>query len=106
MPDFKFGAQGINETYSSVSNYSSLNSSTSVPLINVARVKKIILDDSDQEIFRQFGEWNGIGTIFWSPISKKLDKDGVTEYNPSTYALPLFPNIKHYPLINEIVYIV
>ena len=56
MPDFKFGAQGINETYSSVSNYSALNSSTSAPLINVARVKKIILDDSDQEVFRQFGE--------------------------------------------------
>jgi hypothetical protein len=106
MPDFKFGVQGINDIYSSVSNYSALNNAVSAPLINVARVKKIILDDSDQEIFKQFGEWNSIGTIFWSPISKKLDKDGTTEFNPSTYALPLFPNIKHYPLINELVHII
>jgi hypothetical protein len=106
MRDFKFGVQGVNDAYSSVSNYNVLNNSISAPLINVARVKKIILDNSDEKLFKQFGEWNSIGTIFWSPISKQLDKDGTTEYNPSTYALPLFPNIKHYPLINELVYIV
>jgi hypothetical protein len=106
MPDFKFGVQGINDIYSSVSNYNVLNNSISTPLINVARVKKIILDNSDEKLFKQFGDWSSIGTIFWSPISKNLDKDGTTEYNPSTYALPLFPNIKHYPLINELVYII
>lgn len=106
MPDFKFGVQGVNDSFTSVSNYSVLNNSNGGSVISTARVKKIILDNSDEEIFKQFGEWNSIGTIFWSPIGKKLDKDGTTEYNPSTYALPLFPNIKHYPLINEIVYII
>ena len=82
-----------------------VKSSTSTNTIISSRVRDIILDDS-HPLFDKFGQWNGIGTIFWSPIGKKLDKDGVIEYNPSTYALPLFPNIKHYPLINEIVYIV
>jgi hypothetical protein len=106
MPDFKFGVQGVNDSFTSVSNYSVLNNSNGGSAITVARVKKIILDNSDVEVFKQFGEWNSIGTIFWSPIGKKLDKDGTTEYNPSTYASPLFPNIKHYPLVNELVYII
>jgi hypothetical protein len=74
------------------------------PLLIPVRVKKIILDDSDQELFKEFGEWNGIGTIFWEPVGTSYAGD--VEYVKENFALPIFPNIKQYPLLNEIVYII
>jgi hypothetical protein len=79
------------------------------------RVKDIILDDtfedSDSSLpkndpphdFKYFGEWNGIGTIIIEPVN---DNAGETNKNPTTYAYPLFPNIKHYPLKEEIVWVI
>ena len=67
-----------------------------------ARVKSIILDDK-HDYFPEFGEWSSIGTIFWEPVNKPYTG---SSYDPKSYALPIFPNIKHYPLINEIIYIV
>jgi len=70
--------------------------------ITAVRVKKIILDDSDQELFKKFGEWNSIGTIFWEEIETPYPKDG---YSENFWAQPIFPNFKQYPLLNEVVYI-
>jgi hypothetical protein len=67
-------------------------------LINEGRVVSIVLDDSDYDKFLQYGEWNGLGTIEYSSISNPGAGFGT--------AKPLFPNIKNYPLINEIVYII
>ena len=78
--------------------------SAPTPQIIPARVKKIILDNSDQEIFEEFGEWNGIGIIFWEPV--EITYDAETEYVKENFALPIFPNIKQYPLLNEITYII
>jgi len=103
--DFKFGLRGVNETYSNVDSYKELNSSTSPNFITTARVKKIILDDSDPKLFNEYGGWNGIGTIFWTPTDENIDKNGELKFDPSTFAKPFFPNIKYYPLLNEIVYI-
>ena len=68
----------------------------------VGRIVDIILDDQTYpEIFKNYGEWGGIGTIFFSPIEvyKNLKIDD------NAFARPLFPNVKNYPLKNEIVYL-
>jgi hypothetical protein len=69
------------------------------------RVKDIILDDTFEDNdssepktprgFKYFGEWNGIGTIIIEPVNDNSTQTGKT---PTTYAYPLFPNIKQYPL--------
>lgn len=64
------------------------------------RVKKIILDDSDS-LFKEFGEWNSIGLIFFED-----SKNPSPDFEKNNFAKPLFPNIKNYPLENEIVYLI
>jgi hypothetical protein len=59
-----------------------------------ARVLDIVLNN-DHPRFTSVGEWNGIGTIYFEP----LDNNSITV----TYAYPIFPQIKMYPLVNEIV---
>jgi len=63
-----------------------------------SRVRDIILDGSHPR-FKEFGEWNGIGTIFIEPTIQPNTKDEI----PLIPAFPAFPNIKQYPLINELV---
>jgi hypothetical protein len=58
------------------------------------RVLDIVLNN-DHPRFSDVGEWNGIGTIYFEP----LDGNSIT----TTYAYPIFPQIKMYPLVNEIV---
>jgi len=87
---------------STVSNSSpKLNRGTStnntVSIIS-SRVKDIILDNTHPR-FTDFGEWNGIGTIFIESTKNPLLSDQI----PLIPAYPAFPNIKHYPLINELV---
>ena len=77
-------------------------SSTATGAIIAARVKHIILTKDDVN-FSNFGEWNGIGTIFWEPITQPINKSG---YDVTLFASPLFPNIKHYPLLEELVYLI
>jgi len=90
--------------------------SDSPPQTNFAsyRVKDIILDDTFKDSdssepindpphdFKYFGEWNGIGTIIIEPVNDNANKDKT----PATYAYPLFPNIKQYPLKEEIVWVI
>jgi hypothetical protein len=59
------------------------------------RVLDIVLNNNHPK-FLSVGEWNGIGTIFFEP----LDGSAITTNN---YAYPIFPQIKMYPLVNEIV---
>ena len=63
-----------------------------------SRVRDIILDDTHPR-FLEFGEWNGIGTIFIESTKNPLLSDQI----PLVPAYPAFPNIKQYPLINEVV---
>lgn len=71
--------------------------------ILTVRVKDIILDNTHED-FESLGGWNSIGTIFYestkSPIFSKSSK------HLKSTAIPLFPNIKHYPLINEVVVVI
>jgi hypothetical protein len=102
----------VAQTQTILSNINSVrNNSTPSPTdtqstlsIIPVRVKKIILDNSDQELFTEFGEWNGIGIIFWEPLD--LNYSDKIEYIKGNFASPIFPNIKQYPLLNEVVYII
>lgn len=104
--DISFGSVGLNNIVYTSGNTQRSNSSPSPASGNSSiisvRVKKIILDDSEIDLFKKFGEWNGIGTIFWEAVDKPMPGD---TYSETLYASPIFPNIKHYPLINEIVYL-
>jgi hypothetical protein len=92
--------QNNTNTYSS-NTYLSDNSTRLTPV----RVIDIILDSSHLK-FKEYGEWNGIGTIFYDSITNPTISRGTAVYSDMVpYALPLFSNIKHYPLINEIIYI-
>ena len=63
-----------------------------------SRVRDIILDNTHPR-FVEFGEWNGIGTIFIESAKNPNFSDQI----PLIPAYPAFPNIKQYPLINELV---
>lgn len=73
---------------------------TSIPQYSAVRVKDIILDNS-HPLFEQYGGWNSIGTIFYDQVSSPTPLPP----NKLPYALPFFSNIKNYPLVNEIVYL-
>jgi hypothetical protein len=76
------------------------SSGNSQNLLATYRVVDIILDDSSDR-WNEFGQWNGIGTIFIEPIYNNNNyPTGLDKRQP---AYPLFPNIKHYPLKNELV---
>jgi hypothetical protein len=70
-------------------------------VLKCVRVRGIVLDDSDKELFDLVGQWNGIGTIFY----EEVDRPTTTLVKNLQQAKPCFPNIKNYPLINEIVYL-
>lgn len=66
-----------------------------------ARVSKVILNDKDYpQLFDEYGKWDSLGVIFFDEI-----KNSEPEFIKENIAYPLLPNIKNYPLQNEIVYI-
>lgn len=68
-----------------------------------ARVNYTILNDYEYpEIFKEYGEWNSIGCIFFS--SNKISTNSKV-INKGNFAKPLFPNYKIFPLKNELVYV-
>lgn len=78
-----------------------VKSTTSSDKIFSSRVRDIILNDTHTK-FDEFGGWNGIGTIFIEPVFQPNKKEDI----PLIPAYPAFPNIKQYPLINELVPII
>ena len=92
---------GLNNKF----NNSYVPSNNGMGQISSVRVKKIILDDkSDPELFKKYGDWNSIGLILYEDAKNPLPSDD-SRYEEN-FAYPLFPNIKQYPLINELVYII
>jgi hypothetical protein len=87
----KYGLSGISSLVSSTTSPSTLPGN-----IFSGRVTNIVLDDSNEK-FNSVGGWNGIGTINFVPINTPTNIEG------SISARSLFPNLKFYPLINEIV---
>jgi hypothetical protein len=63
------------------------------------RVKSIILNE-DHPKFKELGEWNSLGAIEFEDVSNPSNVS-----NTLSVAYPLHSNIKNYPLINEIVFL-
>jgi len=111
--DISFGTVGMNNVVYTTGNTSKVNTNSQlasgIGTLIAARVKHIILDDSEEvngvnnrHLFNKFGDWSSIGTIFWEYVNNPISGSG---FNQNQYAIPIFPNIKNYPLINEIIYI-
>jgi len=64
------------------------------------RVKSIILNEAHPK-FKDLGEWNSLGVIEFEYVSTP---SGLS--NKLSIAYPLQPNIKNYPLVNEIVFLI
>ena len=97
----KYGFPSLNNNLTQQNNNNfSVNSDLNLQkLITVGRVKSIIMDNTHPR-FKEAGEYSGLGTIEYD--------DAVNPLTQPTYPLskPLFANIKNYPLINEIVYLI
>ena len=63
------------------------------------RVIDIVLDDSHPR-FKEVGEWNGLGTIFYLTTSNPTSNNSTEQT-----AKPSLSNVKQFPLINEVVYL-
>lgn len=61
-----------------------------------ARVLDIVLDENHPQ-FKNVGEWNGIGAIFYELVNQSGTNSG------TNFALPYDSQIKTYPLVNEII---
>jgi len=70
-------------------------------LLTIVRVVDVILDSSHPK-FKKYGGWTSIGTIEFELVRDPLGASFGT-YN---IARPFYPNIKQYPLQNEIVLLV
>ena len=68
-------------------------------LIITGRVISIVLDETHPR-FKEFGEWNGLGTIEFDLVANPTPPNQLYPV-----ARPLDPSVKNFPLINEIVYI-
>jgi hypothetical protein len=65
------------------------------------RVRYTVVDDTDSELFKLVGEWNGIGSIFYDEV----DRPSQASIKSLQIAKPFFSNIKNYPLQNELVFL-
>lgn len=69
--------------------------------LTTVRVKDIILDISHPKAV-DLGGYDSIGTIFYTVLNNNTPLE---DTNTSNIARPIFPNLKYYPLKNEIVLI-
>lgn len=97
----KYGFAGVNSNLNSGrNNQSAVQQQIKALSSNLvfARVVDIILDDQHPR-FNDLGQWSSIGTIFFQQIEggPNLEPDELNS------ASPLIPNIKSYPVVNEIV---
>ena len=98
----------INYGFAGLSNNQSLSKQNNLTLdkdiallsnkVLGVRVKDIILDDTHPK-FQLYGEWSGIGTIEYELVEQPNATGTVN------VATPLFPNLKSYPIVNEVVLI-
>jgi len=98
MPKLKYGVGGF---ASYARNLTSDLTDLVIPQeIQTFRVKDIILS-KDHPQFKLYGEWGAIGMIIMEEVNSPNDSSEGLKV-----AYPLFPNIKHYPLINEVVVVI
>jgi len=101
-----YGFSGLNQNLNSNKN-NNFTTNTALGLSNLiisARVLSIVLDESHPR-FKELGGWNGLGTIEYEPVNTPFPRPLVENFVFPT-ATTLNPNVKNYPLINEIVYLI
>jgi hypothetical protein len=101
-----YGFSGLNQNLNSNRN-NNFTTNTALGLSNLiisARVLSIVLDESHPR-FNELGGWNGLGTIEYEPVNVPFPRPLVENFAFPT-ATTLNPNVKNYPLINEIVYLI
>ena len=89
---------GFKKVNNIITNNQIPNTGINNELLTVVRVKSIVLDETHPR-FKELGEWDALGTIEYENVIKP------NIINPLPTAKPLYGNVKNYPLINEIVYI-
>jgi hypothetical protein len=105
MPTYKEGQNAINNTYNPIAYSNILTNIENEKLgtIKAVRVKSIILDPSHPR-YNELGGPNSIGTILYDDnIEIPNINNNISLFQ---YARPLYSNIKNYPLINELVYVI
>jgi hypothetical protein len=101
-----YGFSGLNQNLN-LNRNNNFTTNTALGLSNLiisARVLSIVLDESHPR-FNQLGGWNGLGTIEYEPVDSPFPRPLVDNSTFPT-ATTLNPNVKNYPLINEIVYLI
>lgn len=63
----------------------------------VAIVQDIVLDDKSK-YFKNAGEWNGVGTVYFKKVKG-------TNQKSLGFAKPYLANLSNFPLVNELIYI-
>jgi hypothetical protein len=103
MPiDVTYGYSSVNRGLNTGNKNYAVDTATSLGnLITAVRVKDIVLDKAHPQ-FVTVGEWNGLGTIFFDVVKDP----NISNKNTWSTARPISSNIKIYPLINEIVYLI
>jgi hypothetical protein len=98
MAKSRYGFSALNNNLnSSISNLG--NNLSNVSANNTAvRVISIVLDDKHPR-FNELGGWNGLGTIEFQSV------ENPQELVIYPTARPIYPNVKNYPLKNEIVFL-
>ena len=86
--------------YPSLNNNYTSNNSKINNILFPARVKNILLNNDDI-LFKKKNGWGDIGLIEFKTLYKNIDTD-----KSFLTAKPLFPNIKNFPLKEEIVIII
>jgi len=89
---------GFKKVYNGITNNQIPNLGINNELLTVVRVKSIVLDETHPR-FKNLGEWDALGTIEYENV---INPNAI---DPLPTAKPLYGNIKNYPLVNEIVYI-
>jgi len=105
MPTYKEGQNAINNTYNPIAYSNILTNIENEKLgtIKAVRIKSIILT-SDHPRYEELGGPNSIGTILYDDnIEIPNINNNISLFQ---YARPLYSNIKNYPLINELVYVI
>ena len=96
----KVGISYLTQRNSTLGNSEELNSLNDKML--TARVVDISLN-SNSQLFSKSGEWGGIGTIQYQLVSTPTSPQVSNQSLSSNLAKPLFPQLKNYPLVNELV---
>jgi hypothetical protein len=105
MPIIREGQNAVNNTFNPTA-YSNILANTKSELegtIKAVRVKSIILDSTHPK-YKELGEDNSIGTILYDDNIEIPTINNNLSLLP--FARPLYGNIKNYPLINELVYVI